>query len=326
MNTINKSHVKVFSFVIAVVIALGACTTLKMSRIPSTYTPETTYLKLKDQFTQLAVADRNLPDSIKLYENIKYQKSLHEAGLMDVYQPRKVKKGGHQAIVMVHGGGWNNGSKENMRALAIALAQKGYVAIAVNYRLTYEAKYPAAIYDVKQASQYIFKHAAKWNIDKNNIAILGGSAGGQIASLTAVTANKFIVPTGLSEPLRFNAVIDLDGVLDFTDKDALIFENDPAKKVTAAGAWFGGRYQEVQHLWREASPVYYLNEDTPPFLILRSGQPRFSVGYKQVAAELSRMNIKHHVHTFEDSPHAYWLLNLWLDKTAVEIDKFLLSL
>ena len=128
---------------------------------------------------------------------------------------------------------------------------------------------------------------------------------------------------GSSVSSDVQAIIDIDGLLDFTSPDALKFENDPAKKPSAAGAWFGGRYEEKPELWQEASARFYVNKYTPPILFLISAQPRFSVGYVEMQAQMHSLGIKADMHQIPDSPHSFWLFDPWVKPSVAAIDKFL---
>jgi hypothetical protein len=82
------------------------------------------------------------------------------------------------------------------------------------------------------------------------------------------------------------AIVNIDGLSDFTSEAARKYEDDPAKQPSSAGAWFGGRYAEKEALWREASPTFYVNAKTPPILFIGSGQARFSVGREEMIAKM----------------------------------------
>lgn len=100
------------------------------------------------------------------------------------------------AVVYVHGGGWqsghtrHSGAFENWPAVLASLARRGYVVASVEYRLSGEAKFPAAIHDVKNAIKWLRSNAAKYSIDPRQVVIWGGSAGGQLAALAATSCGE----------------------------------------------------------------------------------------------------------------------------------------
>lgn len=215
-------------------------------------------------------------------------------------------------IILVHGGGWRSGDRSLMYPLADYLAKQGFTALAVEYRLSPEALYPAAVEDLRLAAQWARDHGRDFGGDPARLILLGCSAGGQLAALVALTE---------TEPVT--ALINIDGVMDFTSEEARRHEDNPSKEVTAAGLWFGGRYAEKEALWREASPIHHVNESSPPILFINSSQPRFHVGRNEVIALLDQHGIAHQVHEFADAPHSFWLFDPWFEPTGQWILEFL---
>lgn len=121
---------------------------------------------------------------------------------------------------------------------------------------------------------------------------------------------------------RANALIDLDGVLDMADPQALQFE-DAAGANSPFARWLGSAFANAPERWREASAASHITPQSPPTLIISSGIPRFTVGKERVIAALDRHRIAHHEFTFSNAPHDFWLFEPWLTRTAREIDVFL---
>jgi pectinesterase len=208
--------------------------------------------------------------------------------------------------------------------MAIRMAERGYVAATISYRLSPEALYPAAILDAKAAVRWVRAHAADYGIDPHRIAIAGGSAGGQIAALTGVTNGEArFDPDGGPVPSGVQAIVNIDGLSDFTSEEARKYEDDPAKQPSSAGAWFGGRYAEKAALWRDASPLSHVNKDTPPILFIVSAQRRFSLGREAMAAKLRAFGVTSDVVPVPDTPHSFWLFDPWLAPTVEAADAFL---
>jgi len=88
---------------------------------------------------------------------------------------------------MIHGGGWKSGSKEMQIPLAQQISARGYVTVCVEYRLSPEALYPAAVHDIKAAIRFLRAHAEEYGIDPGKIAVSGCSAGGHLAALAGMT-------------------------------------------------------------------------------------------------------------------------------------------
>lgn len=228
-----------------------------------------------------------------------------------------------QGILLVHGGGWSAGNKNHFYALANLLAQRGYTVFLPEFRLSPEAPYPAGMTDIGDALAWARAHAAQFGLGADRIAVGGASSGGQMASLLAYAG-----PSGLfgdGKDRRANALVDLDGVLDFTNPEALRFENAAGEKSPAA-RWLGGSYETAPEKWREASAASHVGAGAVPTLIISSGIPRFTQGKDRVIAELDRYHAAHQTFAFENAPHDFWLFEPWLPRAAAEIDAFFTDL
>jgi len=104
---------------------------------------------------------------------------------LDIYKP---KAGGNgAAVLLLHGGGWSRGSKDMLAPHATALAEQGFVAIASEYRLTGEARFPAQIHDAKRAIRWVRAHAGELGFDPDRLCLEGHSAGAHLVLLAAGT-------------------------------------------------------------------------------------------------------------------------------------------
>ncbi|RZA33093.1 MAG: hypothetical protein EOP92_22665 [Lysobacteraceae bacterium] len=275
------------------------------------YNAETTYRKLVRDYPDIRIASADAPAPVQVRKDLVYaQRDALKLGL-DLYLPGPSGKPA-PLVILVHGGGWGTGERANMAPLAARLAARGYAAATVSYRLSGQARYPAAIEDVKEALHWLRKGADSFGIDPGRVAIAGGSAGGQIASLV-----------GMLEPKAIRAVVSIDGLSDFTSEEARRHEDDPAKNPSAAGAWFGGRYAEKEALWRDASPLAHAGKDSPPVLFITSGVPRFSVGREAMAAKLAAHGIHTDTVALAGTPHAFWLFDPWVAPTVDAMAGFL---
>jgi acetyl esterase/lipase len=293
---------------------------------PDSYTAATTYAKLARTYPFIRIASRELPASVRAVRNLTYVRRGGHALQLDLYLPAGPAAMPRPGIVLVHGGGWRTGMRDNFAPMAIRMAEQGYAAATISYRLSPEARYPAAIHDVKAAVRWMRTHAGEYGIDPARIAIGGGSAGGQIAALVGVTngVDRFDpdgAAGGVSSAVQ--AIVNIDGLSDFTSEAARRYEDDPAKQPSSAGAWFGGRYAEKEALWREASPLYHVGRNTPPILFIGSGQPRFSLGREQMAASLDALGVPTRTVLLPGTPHSFWLFDPWLAPTVEATAAFL---
>jgi acetyl esterase/lipase len=293
---------------------------------PESYTAETTYKKLAPAYPYIRIASSEAPASVRALTGITYVRRGEHALQLDLYLPARPKPGSVPGFVLVHGGGWRAGVRANFAPMAIRMAQHGYAAATISYRLSPEALYPAAVQDARAAVRWMRTHAGEYGIDPARIAIGGGSAGGQIAALGGVTDGlaRFDPddgPGAISSAVQ--AIVNIDGLSDFTSEAARKYEDDPARQPSSAGAWFGGRYAEKEALWREASPLFHVNAKTPPVLFIGSGQARFSVGREDMMARLGAAGVPGRVVVVPGTPHSFWLFDPWLGPTVEATVAFL---
>ena len=314
-----------------VALLLAACAQQQVKApAPESYTAATTYAKLAPKYPFIRIASGAVPASVRAVTNVTYARREEGAQphdlKLDLYLPAAGGPASRPAIVFVHGGGWRAGVRANFAPMAIRMAERGYAAATIDYRLASDAPYPAAIHDVKAAVRWVRAHAADYGIDPARIAVAGASAGGQIAALTGVTnaESRFdpdARPGDVSSAVQ--AIVNIDGLSDFTSEEARKYEDDPAKQPSSAGAWFGGRYAEKAALWRDASPLFHVGPGTPPILFIGSAQRRFSLGREEVVAKLKALGIATGVVLVPDTPHSFWLFDPWLAPTVEATDGFL---
>ncbi|WP_426339565.1 family 43 glycosylhydrolase [Pseudoduganella sp. S-14] len=283
------------------------------------YSAETTYAKLAGQYPHIAIASAEAPAPVRVLRNLGYLQRGEHALQLDLYLPGPNGDGRGRAwplVVLVHGGGWRSGTRQNMAPLAARLAARGFAAATVDYRLSGEAQFPAAIDDVREAIRWLRAAALQYGLDDKRIAIAGGSAGGQIAALVGTTNGRDAAST-------VQAVVNIDGLSDFTSEEARKHEDDPSRNPSAAGAWLGGRYAEQEARWRDASPLTHAGPGSAPILFITSGQPRFSVGREALAQRLARYKIPVEHVNLPGTPHSFWLFDPWLAPTADAMQAFL---
>lgn len=197
---------------------------------------------------------------------------------VDVYLPKKRNSDKPLPVVaMIHGGGWVNGDRIGYGALGIQLARTGdYAAVAVGYRLSKEAHWPAQVHDCKAAIRWIRAHAKELNLDADKIAVWGSSAGGHLSSLLGTSGDVKELEGDLGPNTRFSSrvqcVVNLCGPEDFTQ--ALMFDKNgnPIWKDDAVNGLLGGSAQEKHAEAVAASPVTHVTQDDPPFITFHGTQ------------------------------------------------------
>ena len=147
--------------------------------------------------------------------------------------------------------------------LASALADRGYRVFLVEYRLSTEALYPAAMQDAQAALQWVSKRK-----NVGEIYVAGYSAGGQMAALLGSVQDENTYGKGV----KVAAVIDIDGILAFIHPES--GEGDDSKKTSAATYYFGYNKVDGEAIWKEGSALSHVSEGDPPVLFLNSGVER----------------------------------------------------
>ncbi|RYZ56145.1 MAG: alpha/beta hydrolase, partial [Chitinophagaceae bacterium] len=205
------------------------------------------------------------PVTVAATKGVKEQKAIVycEKGdrklLLDAFVPaaRSAKK--RPAVLIVHGGGWRAGDRTHHYPLAQRLAALGYACFTPEYRLSTEALYPAAVHDLKAAVRWLHANAKTYHIDTAKIAVLGFSAGGELAAFLGSTNGiAAFEGNGCNERYSSNvdAVVDLDGTLSFVHPES--GEGDDSKRISAATYWFGYGKKDALELWTEASPLTHV--------------------------------------------------------------------
>lgn len=321
---------KSFSLVILFVFIadLLSAQTVIIDGIPrdTSFTVYSTLIKERKKHPYIEIVKPNLPENVEAHEAIVYSHPTEGRDLhLNIYRPGNDKK--YPALLMVHGGGWTSGDLTLQIPMAQQIAAKGYVTIPVEYRLSPECGYPAALYDVKTAVRWVRAHANEYNIDTTRIAISGCSSGGHLAMLTGTTNFQ---PTYedlreyASYPSNVHAIINVDGISDFsTDELAATRESLAKGKTPSAIKWLGATYEENKDIWTAASPVNHVTEHSVPVCFINSSIPRFHGGRDEIIEKLKAYNIYTEVHTIEDTPHPFWLLHPWFDTTVDYMVSFL---
>ncbi len=257
-------------------------------------------------------------DRVSVMRDIVYCDSLK----VDVYRPKGTQNG--IALVLIHGGGWTSGDKEQMAPLANRMAEWGYVCFLPQYRLSGQARYPAAIQDILAVMEWVTRNAKTYGVDSRKVVVGGFSAGGHLAALAGTTYHKSIYQNGLCVSrtrARPAAIMDIDGILAFIHPES--GEGNDGKKLSAATQWFGYPKSFSTLGWEEASPLNHVSEKTPPILFLNSSIKRMHAGREDFNAVLQKHHIYFEVHEFEKAPHDFCLRTPWFEDTLMIMDEFM---
>lgn len=188
--------------------------------------------------------------------------------LLDIYHPHEPREGGFPVLLQVHGGAWMIGKKEEQALpLMYHMAQRGWLCVAINYRLSPTAAFPAHIIDVKKAIAWIRENIHDYGGNPGFIAVTGGSAGGHLSSLAALTPNREEWQPGFEQAdTSLQAAVPFYGVYDFLDRfdirPQMSMEPMLTDKVMQCSP------QDNRELWEAASPLGHVCPDAPPMFVV----------------------------------------------------------
>ncbi|MCB1027770.1 MAG: alpha/beta hydrolase [Microthrixaceae bacterium] len=247
----------------------------------------------------------------------------HELKL-DVYEPLEPPPAGvtRPCVIYVHGGAWLVGDKREQGVPMLNhLAANGYVGFNVNYRLSPKVKAPDHVIDVKRAIAWVREHAEDYGADPDFIAISGGSAGGHLAALAALTSDDPAYQPGFEEAdCSVQAAIPFYGVYDLTERAADMLElMDPLV--------FPSPVAKDPELHRDYSPVERVHSDAPPFLIVQGSLDVLvpAEGARRFAQELRAVSGQPVLYTeLEGAQHAFEIfMSPRTRRTLDWVEKFL---
>ena len=227
--------------------------------------------EIKAAFAELAPTPTELRGlGVKRTKDIPFAKAGGKTLKLDVYEPARPTPAGvkRPAILQIHGGGWVIGDKrEQGLPLLRHLASQGWVGFNANYRLSPAATWPDHVVDVKRAVAWIREHADEYGIDPDFIAITGGSAGGHLCTMAALTSDDPSLQPGFEEAdTSFQVAVPFYGVYDFTNRKGYMAPNI-VEKFFAPWIVKADPVDEPEK-FAAASPLDQVNTEAPPFLVI----------------------------------------------------------
>ncbi|BBZ43469.1 alpha/beta hydrolase [Mycobacterium parmense] len=190
------------------------------------------------------------------------------ANFLDIWRRPDLDPSGKAPVLFqIPGGAWTTGNKRGQaHPLMSHLAELGWICVAVNYRHSPRNTWPDHIVDVKRALAWVKAHIAEYGGDPEFIAITGGSAGGHLSSLAALTPNDPQFQPGFEDAdTRVQAAVPFYGVYDFTRFDDAMHPMMPGLLVKSV---LKQRPSTHMQTFVTASPVNHVGPDAPPFFVL----------------------------------------------------------
>jgi acetyl esterase/lipase len=230
--------------------------------------------------------------AVRVTRDIQYAPGAGRRHQLDVYAPGG---GVRQAPVLlqIHGGGWVIGNKrEQALPLMNYLAARGWVCVAANYRLSPRATFPEHLIDLKCALRWIRENIADFGGDPFFVAASGGSAGGHLSSMLALTAGDPTYQPGFEEvDTSLRACVPFYGVYDLTNQHGL--QAQPGIDKFFARVVIKRSFAEEPEVFRVASPMHRIHADAPPFFVIHGSHDSLApVEEARLFAELLRETSK----------------------------------
>ena len=248
-------------------------------------------------------ADLAVPDNVIFEKNVEFSNPNDQH--LELNMARPTGNGPFPAVICIHGGGFRAGTREGYDKLCLTLAQNGYVAVTITYRLAPKFPFPAAVYDCKAAVRWLRANAARYHIDPARIGVTGGSAGGHLAQFLGVTigVKQFEGDGGHADQSSSVAcVVNYYGPSDFT--------KSYGKSVDAAEVlplFFGGdlEHKRAEHIL--GSPLTWVTPDAAPTLLVHGTDDKY-VAYEQAKwmyATLQAAGVEVELMTLEGAGHGF---------------------
>lgn len=207
----------------------------------------------------------DIPEGVEIRMNVPYGTGDGIELTTDLFLPPAEFTDPRPALLYIHGGGWQGGTPAQFYRQAARLALKGVVGACCRYRFSGQAKFPAAVHDVKAAVRWLRASVDRFNIDADRVGAMGGSAGGHLAAMLATTAGMPELEgaggnagqrTDLQLCVPLNPITDMRRFVAGTNLHP------------AVEKFMGGPPEEMPEAYALASPLLHINESTPPCLLV----------------------------------------------------------
>ncbi len=229
-------------------------------------------------------AEPIVPPDVVLERGVDYSSIPHGKLAMDIARPKAAGK--YPAIVMIHGGGFSGGNRESYLPMAIRLAQNGFVAATISYRLTPTYQFPLPLYDVKAAVRFLRAKAGKYSVDPEHIGAIGESAGATFSQFLAVTRN---MPQWEGSGANKEQSSSVDCAVSYYGRSDMRRAYEGSRNAaTALPPLLGGDRANALDAHFRASPLNWVTPDSAPVLAIH-GTRDLNVPFEQSVILIDRM-------------------------------------
>jgi acetyl esterase/lipase len=220
---------------------------------------------------QVHAADLAVPESVIFERDLEFAKPADQSLQLNLARPRE-GAGPFPMVLCIHGGGFRAGSREEYNRLCVTLAQRGFIAATMDYRLAPKSQFPAAVHDCKAAVRWLRANATRWHGDASRLGVTGSSAGGHLVQFLGVTAGvaefEGAENPGLSSAVT--CVVNVYGPSDFT--------RSYGKSVDAHEVlplWLGGNLETARARHIQSSPLNWVTPNAAPTLIIHGTEDKY---------------------------------------------------
>lgn len=220
----------------------------------------------------VALGNAAEPNETRTIRDAEFARAGDLALKLDLHLPQGTPR--PPLIVWVHGGAWRSGSKSGMPLAA--MVAEGHAVASVDYRLSTQAKFPAQIHDIKAAIRFLRAHAGEWALPAGKIVVAGDSAGGHLAALVGVSNGVAELEGTVGKDLGQSS--DAQGIISFyggANLTTILKQSTPhglSMRVPALELLLGGQPENLPDLAKLASPVFHVDKQDPPLLLLHGDQ------------------------------------------------------
>jgi acetyl esterase/lipase len=204
---------------------------------------------------------------VEIVKNLPFDRAQSKHLEVDVYRS-SARPTGCPVLFQIHGGGWMIGDKkEQALPLMNQMASAGWVCVTANYRLSPAATYPDHLIDCKKALAWIREHVAEYGGDPDFVVVTGGSAGGHLAALVALTPNDPEYQPGFEQvDTKVRGCVPFYGVYDFVNRN-MTWRNQGLQGVLEQRI-LKCSLKDTPELWDRASPLSHASAESPPFFVI----------------------------------------------------------
>jgi len=248
---------------------------------------------------------RELVAALESHPDLTYATYGDRTLQLDLYRPKTTNEP-LPAILCIHGGGWFKGERSNMTNLAQALAARGFVTATLSYRLSGEAKFPAAIQDCKAAIRFLRANAEKYGIASEAIGVTGLSAGGHLAALLATSGGvKELEGEGghAGQSSAVQACVAMGAQSDLQSDRIKALSRQPQDPFYRP--FLGGNAINLPEIYALASPRHHLDPKDPPLAFMTGDQDHESTQAEDTRRDLMKLGIPTGLTVLPQAPHAF---------------------